>query len=129
MYEIRRAPTSSPANISSVEDEVRHETAAAVLHEDTDMRDAAVISWLGHIENKVLQRACLRDLPVNTGWHERLVIVVGARRHLSQVKDKITNLAEELVLIDIPIFTVTTWNIGVRIKQRNTLPEKLVSAF
>lgn len=80
------------------------------------MSNATIITRLGHVKYEVLQRACLRDLPVDTSWYKWLIIVVGARRHISQVKDEIANLTEELILVDIPVLPVSAWDIRVCIK-------------
>ena len=34
--------------------------------------------------------------------HQCLVVVVGFRWHLGEIKDKVSDVAEELILVDIP---------------------------
>lgn len=40
---------------------------------------------------------------MKTGWGQLLTGVIGSRRHLGQIKDKISNLPKELILIDEPV--------------------------
>lgn len=90
------------------------------------MSDVIAIG-IRHLENQVLQRARLRYLPVKPRRYKGLVVVVGGRRHLSEVKDEVANLTEELVLVDVPVLSVPSWDIGVRVKQRNAL--ELIAAL
>ena len=56
-----------------------------------------------HHELKVLQRRGLRHLPMDTRRHQVLVMFRDIERHLGQVKNKVPDLPEELVLVDIPV--------------------------
>ncbi len=60
-----------------------------------------------HLEQQVLQRSGLRHLPVDTGGCQRLAAVVRLHRHLPEVEDEIADVAEELVLIDVPLLAVS----------------------
>jgi len=39
-------------------------------------------------------------------WHQRLASVVRFHGHLGQIEDKVANLTEELVLVDIPFSSI-----------------------
>jgi len=50
-----------------------------------------------------------------------LVTVIGRQGHVFEVKDQVANLAEELVPGDVPVGTVTTWNIRICVNQGYSL--------
>ena len=81
--------------ITTVENQVSHESTRTVVHEDTDLLGSRTGN---HVEDDVLERGGLSDLPVNTG--------TSSLRHASKVNDKVTNLAEEVVLVSKPIVSV-----------------------
>ena len=39
---------------------------------------------------------------MDAGWCEGLIVLVSLQRHIRQVEDKVANVTEELVLVDIP---------------------------
>jgi hypothetical protein len=48
-----------------------------------------------HVEDDVLERCSLRNLPVNTS--------TGSYRHRSSVKNEVPDLAIEVVLVSVPV--------------------------
>lgn len=54
---------------------------------------------------------------MNTRRGVELVAVLGPERHQRHVEDEVTDLPEELVLVDVPIGSIATWNVGVTIDQ------------
>lgn len=66
------------------------------------MGDRLPVCTSGHVEHEVLECRGLRDLPVDTGWHQRLIVVCSRERHFRHVKHEVANVAEELILIDVP---------------------------
>jgi hypothetical protein len=58
---------------------------------------------------------------VDTCWHERLVVICCGQGHLSQVKDEVANLSEELILVDVPVLAVASRNVRICIKKGNPL--------
>lgn len=82
---------------------------------------------LGHVEDKVLQCACLRHLPVNARWDKWLIMLIGGEWHVGHVEDEVANLTEELVLVNVPILAIASGDVGVRVEQGN--PNELVAAL
>lgn len=62
----------------------------------------------------------MRDLPVDSCRNIGIAAVVGrVDRHLGEVKDHVPDLAEELVLVDIPAFATSARHIWVSIDESN----------
>ena len=61
-----------------------------------------------HLEHDVHERRGLRDLPVDTRRAR-------ARGHVSEVDDKVAHASEEVVLVDIPLCTVSVGDVWIRI--------------
>jgi len=59
-----------------------------------------------HHKFEILQRRGLGDLPVNARRGQRLTRVVGLQGHVPQVELEVADLAEELVLVDVPLRSV-----------------------
>lgn len=57
---------------------------------------------------------------MNTRWGVLLASVVNDVGHLRQVKLDITDLPEELILVDVPIGAVATGNVRVTINQSDS---------
>jgi len=45
---------------------------------------------------------------MNACWYQRLTVVVCRKMHLSQIQDEVTNMTEELILVDIPLRTASS---------------------
>ncbi len=58
---------------------------------------------------------------MDAGGHQGLVVVGGGLRHLGQVEDEVADLAEELVLVDVPLRSRLARLVGARVEQRNAL--------
>lgn len=70
-----------------------------------------------HVEHNVLQRSCLRYLPMNAARDICLISLDDVIWHLCQVDDEIANLAVELILVDIPFISVCFRDVYVCIDQ------------
>ncbi|KAG9967048.1 glucan 1,3-beta-glucosidase, partial [Aureobasidium melanogenum] len=70
--------------VAAVEDEIAHETTRTIVHEDTDLLGSRARN---HVEDDVLERSCLSDLPMDT--------CTSCLRHASQ--GDVTNLVCEHV--------------------------------
>lgn len=62
---------------------------------------------------------------MNACRNQGLTIIVGGGRHSGQVKNKVSDLPEELILVDVPVDTLTIWtcfigNIWIGINQANS---------
>ena len=66
------------------------------------MGDLFIIRRYRHYEFEILQSSSLGHLPMDTGRCERLVVLISTQWHLRHVEYKVTNMAENLVLVDIP---------------------------
>lgn len=90
--------------LATIESKINHETAGAVVHEDTQLlvRGTTVLT---HVEDNIVQTGGLGDLPVDAGtlveWH------------VLDVDDKVANLAEEVVLVGPPVAAVILVGISV----------------
>ncbi|KAI6772738.1 hypothetical protein HG530_003696 [Fusarium avenaceum] len=89
---------------STDEGEVGHETTRAVVDEDTLLL-VVLARVLDHLEDDVLERSGLGNLPVDTGSR-----TLG---HTSKVNLEVTDLAEEVVLVGVPVGTVGVVGIGI----------------
>jgi hypothetical protein len=72
-----------------------------------------------HVEDKVLQRACLCHLPVDPRRYQLLIVLVRLERHLGEVEDEVSDLAEELVLVLEPVPPITSRDVRIRVDQGN----------
>ena len=79
--------------LTSVKDEISHETSRSVVHENTKL--LVVGATTHHFEANVLQAGGLGDLPVDTGS--------SSSRHGSDINDKVANLSVEVVLVCVPV--------------------------
>lgn len=78
---------------ATVECQVGHEAARTIVHEDSLLCIGS--SSIGtHVEDNVLERSSLGNLPVNTGSD--------SNRHRSGVDDEVADLAKEVVLVRVP---------------------------
>ena len=102
-----------------------HEAATTVLREDSYMRDAVGVGGLWHIEDKVLQRGSLCNLPMDTGRYHRLITRIGGEGHIHHIKDEVPYVAKELVLIDIPWNDLISWTIRGDAEHSPFRPETL----
>ena len=50
---------------------------------------------------------------MDAGWDEGLIVVGSGQGHLRQVKDEVADLAEELVLVDVPVAVWTSGGAGL----------------
>lgn len=91
-------------NSTTVEGEVGHETTRAVVHEDTLLL-VVVALVLDHVELDVLERGSLGNLPVNTS--------ASSLRLSSEVNLEVANLAEEVVLVGVPVVASVVVGVGV----------------
>jgi len=82
--------------LSTVEDEVAHETTTSVLHPDTLM---VGVGLFVHAEDDVGQTGSLGDLPVNS-------YDLSVDGDSSGVDDEVTNLTVEVVLVGEPVESV-----------------------
>lgn len=57
---------------------------------------------------------------MDAGWHIFLVTLVIKTCHASHVEYKVTDLTKEVALVDVPLATVTTRDVKVVVKERNT---------
>lgn len=71
----------------------------------------------GHIEDEILKRCRLCDLPMNTRGDILLNAIVGIQRHVGEVENEVANLAEELVPGSIPVRPATTEDIRVCVDE------------
>lgn len=79
---------------TAVEGQVAHETTRAVVHKDA-LLGVGSTTVCAHVEDNVLQRGGLRNLPMDTGTSGVV--------HGGQVDLEVANLAEEVVLVDPPV--------------------------
>lgn len=96
------------AIIASIECKVGHEAARAIVHEDADL---LARSALDHVEDDILQRGGLSDLPVNAS--------ALSQGNLSQIEDEVTDLAIKVVLVCVPVGASVC--VRVRIDEGNAL--------
>lgn len=92
------------------EGEVGHEATRAVVDEDTLLL-VVLTRVLDHLEDNVLKRGGLGNLPVDTG--------AGALGHTSEVDLEVANLAEEVVLVGVPVGAVVV--VGIDVDDSHTL--------
>jgi hypothetical protein len=71
-----------------------------------------------HDKLEVLKRCGLGDLPVDAGGDKRLAAVLRRIRHYRKVEDEVTDLAVELILVDVPFLAVGVGNVHVGVKKR-----------
>jgi hypothetical protein len=106
-------------NVATVEYQVAQKATGAILHEYSNS-GCSLGPRSRHIKVEVLQRSGLRNLPVDSCWDILLSVVIVREVHLCQIKHKVSDLAIELVLVDIPFITAAFWDVDVRINERNT---------
>jgi hypothetical protein len=79
---------------TTIKGQISHKSTGAVVHEDTNLRVGG--SSIGsHVEDDILERSGLSNLPMNTG--------PSSKWHCSQVENKVSDLTEEVVLISVPV--------------------------
>lgn len=98
-----------PEIIANETYQISNKTTRPVLGKDSHGSCRFIIRGFGHVEDQVLQRSCLRHLPMNTSGNQGLVIVGRGDGHLRQVKDEVPDLTEELVLVDVPVLAAPIW--------------------
>lgn len=81
------------AVVPAIEGQIGHEASGAVIHEYALL--LVVITAFDHLKTNVLETCGLRNLPMDTR--------TTCRRHGCQINDEVANLAEEVVLIGIPV--------------------------
>ena len=85
------------------------------------MGDLLAVPGVAHLKEQVLQRPRLRHLPTDTRRHQWLVVVGRAQGHLSEIEFQIPDLAEEVVLVRIPICPVAAGDVRVSVDDGNAL--------
>jgi len=105
---------------SRLDEEIRtrHKASRAILGKDSVVGNAGS-RW--HDELEILQRGSLRNLPMDSGGHQMLVILCDVQGHLAQVEDEIPDVPEELVLVDIPLLAISSWDINIRVDEADSL--------
>ena len=102
--------------LAAVECQVGHEAARSIVHEDT-LLSVGSSSVGAHVEDNVLEGSCLSDLPVDTG--------TCSNRHSRGVDDEVANLAEEVVLVRVPVYA----SISIRIAVNQSNASKASSSL
>ena len=68
-----------------------------------------------HGEFEVLQRRALGDLPVDAGRHQGLILDISRGWHSREVELEVADVAQELILVDIPLLAVSSRDVDIRI--------------
>lgn len=89
---------------TAVEGQITHEATRTVVHEDT-LLSVGSATVGAHVEDNVLQRGSLSDLPVDASTSGVV--------HGSEVDLEVANLTKEVVLVDPPVGAIIFVRVGV----------------
>lgn len=96
--------TEETTVLATNEHKISHEAAGAVVDKDA-LLDVVLALVLNHLEDNVLERSSLGDLPVDTGTR--------SLGHAGEVDLEVSDLAEKVVLVGVPVVALVVVGVAV----------------
>lgn len=103
--------TKESADSTAVEDQISHEATRSVVLEDTLLVLTILSVRRSHVKDDVLDARGLRDLPMHTG----------CGFGISDIDDKVTDRAVEIVLVGEPVGAISAHDVRIGIDEAHAL--------